>query len=160
MYAATKEGKEGSLGRFEASLWHPGPAGPLCVPGNENSHRCWSSPSCSSHGCPKCSIPTNSNEPPPTCDSYIKCEVFPRPQDQSKRMAAVAPCFPTEQSLSSSKWLPPLSSSEEKALIKKSPSNAIYNFSCGENCCSPGERLPAASALKVLPSLRTVQDRV
>lgn len=114
--AATEEGKEVSLGHFEASLWQPGPAGLLCVPENENSHPCWSSPPCSSQGCPTYNIPTISSKPPPICDSHIK---HLAPQDQSKRTAAVAPCFPTEQSLSSSKWLPLPSSSKVISLIKK-----------------------------------------
>lgn len=119
MNNANEEGKEGSLGHFGASLWQPGPAGLLCVSGNENSHLCWSSPPCSSQGCPTCNIPTISNEPPLTCDSHIKHQVFCRPQDQSKTTTAVATCFPTELSLSSSKWLPSPSSSKEIALIKK-----------------------------------------
>lgn len=118
-------------GVFEASLWQPGPAGLFCDPGSEKGHPCQGNPPCSSQGCPACGIPTNSNEPPLTCGSHIKTQqVFPRPQDQSRKVVAVAPRFPTEQSLSLPRRLPPLSGSEEIALIKKKKSsNAIYSFS-------------------------------
>lgn len=156
------ERQEGSLGCFEASLWQPEPAGPFCDPGNEKGHPYQGNHPCSSQGCPACGIPTNSNKPPLTCGSYIKTQqVFPRLQDQSRKAVAVAPCFPTEQTLTSPRCLPPLSGSEEIALIKKKI------FKCNLQLF-PMEKIASHQvssfwqfqAPRVLSSLPAVWDRV